>query len=123
MSLCIGGNGLFDACVGTEAMDINDIKLEVLTMISSHCPKKSCSLAGFSVHCDREILHREMPEIYDYMSHQIIDVSTILTLSSKWIPTKLIGRPNNTAGSAHRAMADVLYSIETLRFCRGQFFI
>lgn len=102
---------------------MDDIKVEALALISSHCPKKSCSMAGFSVHCDREVLHREMPEIYDYMSHQIIDVSTLLTLSSKWVPTKLLGRPGNVAGGAHRAMSDVLYSIETLKFCKQEFFV
>ena len=115
-SIETGGNGLFDECMkNNSAMPIKDVAENVLDFVKKHCPESTCSLAGFSVHGDREILKKEIPALYSYMSHQIIDVSTIMNLSGKWKPDVMIGRPEQQGGS-HRAMSDVIYSIETLKF-------
>lgn len=110
-----GGNGLFDDCISSVAMPMEDVTDNVLDFVKQHCPEKTCCLAGFSVHGDREILKKEIPSLYSYMSHQIIDVSTIMNLSGKWKPSALIGRPDQQ-GASHRAMSDVVHSIETLKF-------
>ena len=111
-----GGNGLFDECLSSDAaMPLEDVADHVLEFVKRHCPENTCCLAGFSVHGDREVLKREIPALYGYMSHQIIDVSTVLNLSGKWKPSALIGRPDQEGG-AHRAMSDVVHSIETLKF-------
>jgi oligoribonuclease len=114
-----GGNGLFDAIAAASSMGIEDIAKEVLEFVQGHCPEKACSLAGFSVHGDREILKKEIPALYNYMSHQIIDVSTIMNLSGKWKPAALIGKPDQQKGN-HRAMYDVVHSIETLKHLKQQ---
>ncbi|GMH82743.1 hypothetical protein TL16_g09365 [Triparma laevis f. inornata] len=114
-----GGNGLFDDIASDEAMELEDVAKEVVDYVKNFCPEKSCSLAGFSVHGDREILRKEIPEVYAHMSHQIIDVSTIINLSGKWKPEVLIGKPDQQGGN-HRAMSDVVYSIETLKFFKGK---
>ena len=56
-----------------------------------------------------------MPTVYEYMSHQIIDVSTVMTFINMNDPSQLIKRPR-IVGMAHRAMADVEYSIQTLKY-------
>ena len=62
---------------------------------------------------------QEIPELYNYMSHQIIDVSTIMNLSGKWKPDVLVGKPDQQGGS-HRAMSDVVHSIETLKYFKAK---
>ena len=86
-----------------------------MSFLKEHFPEKCCPFAGFSVHGDREVLKREIPEAYAYMSHQIVDVSTVIGLTSRWSPEGLVGRPGQE-GYGHRAMSDVEHSIETLRF-------
>jgi len=114
-----GGNGLFDDIAGTKALELGVVAKEVLEYVQGYCPEKCCSLAGFSVHGDREVLKKEIPELYNYMSHQIIDVSTIMNLSGKWKPDVLIGKPDQQGGS-HRAMSDVVHSIETLKYFKAK---
>ena len=115
-----GGNGLFKVVLSDTALPLEKVAAEVVDFVKVYCPEKSCSFAGFSVHCDREVLKRDIPELYTHMSHQIIDVSTILQLAAKWQPAKLYGKPQGNNG--HRAMADVFHSIETLKFLKMGFF-
>lgn len=116
-----GGNGLFKAIKSAEALPFEQVAAEVFAFVKEYCPEKCCPLGGFSVHCDREVLKREIPAVYNYLSHQIVDVSTILQLASRWQPAKLIGKPKAPEGN-HRAMVDVVHSIETLKFARENFF-
>lgn len=116
-----GGNGLFADMRSDKAKPIDAVAAEVMTFVKAHCPSaQKNSMAGFSVHGDREILKKEIKELYMYLSHQILDVSSILQCGSKWAPLKLIGKPENTSG--HRAMSDVVHSIETLKFLRANYF-
>lgn len=110
-----GGNGLLDDVAGASALPLEDVAVRLLAFLREHFPERSCPFAGFSVHGDREVLKREMPEAYAHMSHQIIDVSTVVGLTSRWSPGDLVGRPEQT-GKGHRAMSDVEHSIETLKF-------
>ena len=55
-----------------------------MAMISRHCEKGKCKLAGFSVHCDREILYRQMRVLYNYMSFRILYVSTLFNAAKIW---------------------------------------
>lgn len=119
-----GGNGLFDAVSGcSEFSDLAYVTNQVLDMLSQHCPAKQCKLAGYSVHCDREVLSRQMPMVYNYMSHQILDISTILNAATIWAPSsELSDRPSYRGGVGHRAMRDVLHSLADLKFLKNQFF-
>ena len=116
-----GGNGLFKAVLSDTALQLEQVAAGVFEFVKENCPEKSCSLAGFSVHCDREVLKREIPLLYAHMSHQIIDVSTILQVAGKWQAEKLYDKPTQD-GSGHRAMDDVLHSIVALKFLKERFF-
>ena len=141
-ALSAGGNGLFDAILGPGARPLGEVASEALAFVTEWCPKGKCRLAGFSVHGDREVLRRELLLIYGHFSHQILDVSTVLSMATMWAPGKLFLRPRQeeaatTAAAAaaepksnegaktngqHRAMADVEYSLETMLFLRKAFF-
>jgi oligoribonuclease len=97
---------------------------ELMIMLKQQCPPKMCPLAGNSVHCDREVMKERMREVYDYLSHQTIDASTIILLCRRWDRRGLLNgfreRNDNNATSnrAHRAMDDVERSIRTLEYLR-----
>jgi len=75
-------------------------------------PPGSLQLAGYSVHFDRRFLDAHMPLAGRYLSHRIVDVSTIRSLYRRWV-----GEPP-PQGKAHRALADCEEAIAELKFYR-----
>jgi len=119
-----GGNGLFNEVLGTSAQPKEQCESEMLELIRSHCPERGCPLAGNSVHCDREVLRMEMPLVYRYLSHRIIDVSTVFGLADRWLPERLLIPPRPPKRrQAHRAMVDIEDSIEYLKWARQYLFM
>lgn len=117
-----GGNGLFDDVLSPNSLDLATVTHQVLTLLTRYCPRGKCKLAGFSVHCDREILFRHMPAVYHYMSHQILDVSTLLNLTTVWAPAdEFDDKPIAARGEVHRAMGDVVHSVAMLKYLTRKF--
>lgn len=81
----LGGNNLISD-VRAQGRPLADVAIEVMAMLQRQCGPKQCPLGGSSVHCDREVLKVRMPEVYTHMSHQVIDVSTVLNLGFRWLP-------------------------------------
>jgi len=71
-------------------------------------------LGGSSVWFDRLRIERYMPRVAKFISHRNIDVSTIRELQLRWAPDV---NPPESKG-AHRALDDILESIDVLRFFR-----
>lgn len=89
---------------------------------------KKTPLAGSTIGFDRSWLHEHMPTIEGLFSYRSIDVSSINELASRWRPSIFEGRPGERDAqgktiSAHRAMPDILASIETLRYYRSVGFV
>lgn len=68
-------NGLIKACLRSSTTQKKWQK-RLLRFLKSHC-MKGCRLAGFSVHCDREVLRTQAPLVYQHLSHRIIDISSL----------------------------------------------
>ena len=60
-----------------------------------------------------------MPEVESFFHYRNVDVSSIKELIKRWHPKILEGYKKH---SGHRAMADVLESIEELRYYKENFF-
>lgn len=71
-------------------------------------------LAGNSVHFDRSFLRVHAPDIEKRFTHRNIDMSSFKEASRRWGG----GEPPVSVTTAHRAMADVLDSIEQARWYR-----
>ncbi|UNX56436.1 oligoribonuclease [Georgenia sp. TF02-10] len=82
-------------------------------------PRKA-PLAGNSVGTDRTFLDRDMPELVDHLHYRIIDVSSIKELARRWYPRAYFHAPTKNGG--HRALADILESIDELRYYRAALF-
>lgn len=75
-------------------------------------------MAGSSVHFDRAWLKEHMPKLEAKFSYRNVDVSTLKELWARWKP---VGAPVRERGEiAHRAMPDVVASIDELTWYREQ---
>ncbi len=73
-------------------------------------------LAGNSVGTDKAFLDVHMPELVGHLHYRIIDVSSLKELARRWYPRIYFASPEKTGG--HRALADILESIDELRYYR-----
>jgi oligoribonuclease len=73
-------------------------------------------LAGNSVGTDKSFLDLHMPELVGHLHYRIIDVSSLKELARRWYPRIYFASPEKTGG--HRALADILESIDELRYYR-----
>lgn len=115
-----GGNGLFDDVEKSTASK-QHVEEEVLALLARHCPAGLCRLAGSSVHCDREVLLSAMPRVYKWCHHQIIDVSTVVSLLCAWQPTTAATIPPSTKYN-HRAINDVESSVALMKWVKSSIF-
>ena len=72
-------------------------------------------MCGSSVHFDRSFLKYHLNTLESRFSYRNIDVSTIKELAHRWAPPIYMTRPGqNDEDKAHRALDDVLASIDEL---------
>ncbi|QTE31337.1 oligoribonuclease [Pengzhenrongella sicca] len=74
-------------------------------------------LAGNSIGTDKAFLERDMPDLVGYLHYRVIDVSSIKELARRWYPRVYYSSPAKNGG--HRALADILESIDELRYYRA----
>ena len=95
-----------------------DAQEQVLAYIRRWVPEaRKAPLAGNSVGTDRAFLERDMPEVTAQLHYRIIDVSSIKELARRWYPRAYFHSPEKNGG--HRALADILESIDELRYYRA----
>lgn len=115
------GNDLFRDILASKATKA-DVEKSMINLVKEHCPANSCPIVGYSVQCDREVLKTQMPQFYRHLSHQIIDISSILRVAGNWAYEKMKLREGKSSGYNHRAMNDVRDSIEAMRWIRDVLF-
>lgn len=81
---------------------------------------RTVPLCGNSIGMDRRFLAAYLPDIEQFLHYRSVDVSTIKELARRWYPADLSNlRKGN---SAHRAMDDIVQSVEELRYWRERVF-
>jgi oligoribonuclease len=109
-------SGLLDELAG--GMTMREATDAVLAYIRKHVPDpRKAPLAGNSVGTDKTFLDRDMREVIDHLHYRIIDVSSIKELARRWYPRVYFASPEKHGG--HRALADILESIDELRYYRA----
>ena len=94
----------------------------IFDYITSHIPEANkAPLAGSSVHVDRIFLQRDMPRVDSYLHYRIIDVSSVKELARRWYPKAYFASPPKTGN--HRALGDILDSINELKYYREAVFV
>lgn len=113
-------SGLYDL-VRSEGVDRREAQKQVVSYLGSHGVKRDQSpLCGNSIWTDRMFLYLQMPHISAFLSHQMIDVTSLKLLAKYWHPEIFTARPKKANG--HRALDDILESIEELRYYRTTLF-
>jgi len=93
-----------------------------LAYIREHVPEaRKAPLAGSSIHTDRTFLARDMPELEQWVHYRNVDVSTIKELARRWYPRVYFNTPEKRGN--HRALADIIDSIDELRYYRNTLFV
>ncbi|HTW21571.1 MAG TPA: oligoribonuclease [Mycobacteriales bacterium] len=110
-------SGLLDA-LATATTTLEQAEDQVLDYVKRHVPeRRKAPLCGNTIATDRSFLARYMPRLDDHLHYRMIDVSTIKELSRRWYPRAYYNAPAKSGG--HRALADILESINELRYYRA----
>lgn len=76
-------------------------------------------LAGSTISFDRDFMKVHLPEALQLLHYRNVDVSTVRELAHRWWPEL----PDPEKKGAHRALEDILESIELLKYYREKEFI
>ena len=113
-------SGLLDVLAG--GVELAEAEAMVLDHIRTLVPEpRKAPLAGNSVGTDKVFLDRDMPTLVEHLHYRIIDVSSVKELARRWYPRLYYSAPAKTGG--HRALADILESIDELRYYRQTMFV
>jgi len=113
-------SGLFDELdAGTT---LEDAEARVLEYVRQYVPEaRKAPLAGSSVYTDRGFIGRDLPALDAHLHYRLVDVSTLKELARRWYPRAYFNAPAKHGG--HRALADILDSIEELKYYRAAVFV
>ena len=94
----------------------------VLDCLRKYVPEPARTpLAGNTVHMDRQFLARDLPEVEAWLHYRNVDVSSIKELVRRWYPRVYFAAPSKSGN--HRALGDILDSIDELRYYRRTVFV
>ena len=112
-------SGLLDELPSGTTME--DAQQPVLDSIRRFVPTpKKALLAGNSVGTDKMFLEANMPMVIDHLHYRLVDVSSIKELAKRWYRKAFEEAPVKHGG--HRALADILESIQELEYYRRVLF-
>jgi oligoribonuclease len=114
-------SGLLEA-LATATTSLEDAEQQVLDYVKRFVPeRRKAPLCGNSIATDRTFLARYMPKLDDHLHYRMVDVSSIKELARRWYPRAYFNSPAKTGG--HRALADIIDSINELRYYREAVFV
>lgn len=98
-------------------LSLEDAEQVILDYVKKFVPNaKEAPLAGNTIGTDRMFLNKYMPQLDQHLHYRNIDVSSIKELTRRWYPRVYFQLPKKDGG--HRALADILESIQELRYYR-----
>ncbi|MGI4842670.1 MAG: oligoribonuclease [Janthinobacterium lividum] len=112
-----GRSGLIDrvrASTVTEAQ----AELELIAFLKKYVPANKSPMCGNSICQDRRFMARGMPKLEAFFHYRNLDVSTLKELCRRWKPELASGFKKH---QKHTALADIVESIEELRYYREHF--
>jgi oligoribonuclease len=114
-------SGLTDA-IRASTISLEEAGAQTLAFIKEHVPSaRTAPLCGNSIGTDRRFLVAYLPEIEEYLHYRSVDVSTVKELVDRWYPEIYAKRPDKSGN--HRAMGDIVDSVNELRYYRDAAFL
>ncbi|MEP7763303.1 oligoribonuclease [Sanguibacter sp. 25GB23B1] len=105
-----------------DGMTLAEAEEQVLAYIREWVPEPGkAPLGGSSVATDKMFLERDMKSLVAHLHYRIVDVSSIKELARRWYPRVYFASPTKNGG--HRALADILESVDELRYYRSTVFV
>jgi oligoribonuclease len=114
-----GRSGLIDK-VKASTLSEADVEAACLEFLKQHVKSSISPMCGNTIHQDRRFMNRYMPKLEAYFHYRNIDVSSIKELCKRWQPEIAKGFSKQ---QAHTALADIIESVEELRYYREKLFI
>ncbi len=103
-----------------KASSVSETQAEqvLLDFLQQHVPAGKSPMCGNTICQDRRFMARWMPRLEAYFHYRNLDVSTLKELCKRWRPDIAKGVVKK---GKHEALADILESIEELRYYREHF--
>lgn len=112
-----GRSGLIDR-VRASTLTEAQAQAQLLAFMKAWVPQGKSPMCGNSIGQDRRFMARYMPELEDWFHYRNLDVSTLKELARRWAPEVYKGFSKR---GAHTALADIIESIDELRYYRTHF--
>jgi oligoribonuclease len=112
-----GRSGLIDR-VKASTVDEARAEQELIAFLNQYVPAGKSPMCGNSICQDRRFMARGMPKLEAFFHYRNLDVSTLKELCRRWKPELASGFKK---AQKHTALADIIESIEELRYYREHF--
>lgn len=112
-----GKSGLIDK-VKASTLSESEAEAQMIEFLQQYVPAGKSPMCGNSICQDRRFLARCMPKLESYFHYRNLDVSVFKELARRWKPKVYDGFKK---ASNHTALADILESIEELKYYREHF--
>ncbi|MBJ7308852.1 oligoribonuclease [Rugamonas sp. CCM 8940] len=112
-----GRSGLIDR-VKASTVSEAQAEAELIEFMRKWVPKGKSPMCGNTIGQDRRFMVRYMPKLEAFFHYRNIDVSTLKELCKRWKPEIVGGFKKH---QKHTAMADIVESIEELKYYREHF--
>lgn len=112
-----GRSGLIDR---VKASTVSEAEAEeaLIAFMKQWVPKGKAPMCGNTIGQDRRFMVRYMPKLEAFFHYRNIDVSTLKELCKRWKPEIVAGFKKH---QKHTALADIIESIEELKYYREHF--
>jgi oligoribonuclease len=112
-----GRSGLIER-VRTSTISEADAESALIAFLKHFVPAGKSPMCGNTICQDRRFMVRGMPKLEAFFHYRNLDVSTLKELCKRWKPEIATGFKKH---QKHTALADILESVEELRYYREHF--
>ena len=112
-----GRSGLIER-VKASTVSEQDAESALIEFLKPFVPAGKSPMCGNSICQDRRFMVRGMPKLEAFFHYRNLDVSTLKELCKRWKPELASGFKKH---QKHTALADIIESIEELRYYREHF--
>lgn len=112
-----GRSGLIER-VKTSTVSESDAESALIDFLKKYVPSGKSPMCGNSICQDRRFMVRGMAKLEAFFHYRNLDVSTLKELCRRWKPELVNGFKKH---QKHTALADIVESIEELRYYREHF--
>ena len=112
-----GRSGLIDR---VKASNITEAMAEdaLIDFLIDYVPKGKSPMCGNTICQDRRFMAKKMPRLEAFFHYRNLDVSTLKELARRWKPELIDGFKKQ---QKHTALADIMESIDELKYYREHF--